>query len=193
MTDELLEDKGNAAPDAEMPSGMERRLVLRLLSYWRELLPALAEDEYDEDDEDLDYDEEDEVMATDFMRRYPSFADIDRREISDFWPSCFLLDFNGPGGGAVFTEVGSEYGGYYPGSLLDVPVSSLQANTLAEQSTAYLQEIIAKGVPITRGGEFTNSDGETVLFRSIILPLSDDGENIDGFIGAANCRIVSKK
>jgi hypothetical protein len=45
-------------------------------------------------------------------------------------------------------------------------------------------------VPISRGGEFIKYDGMKVLYRSIILPMSDDGSSVSGLLGAANCREV---
>ena len=61
-------------------------------------------------------------------------------------------------------------------------------NTLAEWSVSYYREVIERGVPISRGGEFTKSDGTTVLYRGVLLPMSDDGATISGLWGAANCR-----
>ena len=33
-------------------------------------------------------------------------------------------------------------------------------------------------------GNFTNTRGEEILYRSIILPLSDDQENVNYLVGA---------
>jgi hypothetical protein len=66
------------------------------------------------------------------------------------------------------------------------------ANTLAEQSVSYYREVIERGVPISRGGEFTESDGTKVLYRVVILPMSDDGATISGLLGAANCRVPAE-
>ncbi|MBT5658977.1 MAG: hypothetical protein HOJ02_02360, partial [Rhodospirillaceae bacterium] len=43
--------------------------------------------------------------------------------------------------------------------------------------------------PITYGDEFENDKGVKVLFRSAILPLSEDGTTIDHFLCATNCRL----
>jgi len=45
-------------------------------------------------------------------------------------------------------------------------------------------------VPISRGGEFVKYDGMKVLYRSIIMPMSDDGVTVSGLLGAASCREV---
>ncbi len=43
---------------------------------------------------------------------------------------------------------------------------------------------------MSHGDEFIKIDGTKVLYRSILLPMSDDGETISGVLGAANCREV---
>ena len=70
-------------------------------------------------------------------------------------------------------------------SFSDVP-----AGSLIEHAASYYQEILHRGVPISRGGEFIKYDGMKVLYRSIIMPMSDDGINVSGLLGAANCREV---
>jgi hypothetical protein len=51
------------------------------------------------------------------------------------------------------------------------------------------QEIIARGVPVTRGGNGIN-DGKPVLYRGLMAPLVDEDGVICTIIGAANWRSV---
>ncbi len=60
--------------------------------------------------------------------------------------------------------------------------------TLLEQAVGIYDEVLARKVPITRGGEFEHVQGGTVLYRSIILPLSEGQGTIDFFLGAANSK-----
>ncbi len=48
--------------------------------------------------------------------------------------------------------------------------------------------VLAKKVPMTTSGEFRHVQGGTVLYRSILLPLSEGRGTIDFLLGAANCR-----
>lgn len=148
----------------EMPSGMERRLVLQLLSHWRRLCGEQA---------------------------LPSFADVDPAAMPDLWPNCFVLDVAGHRDDPVFRAAGAVYAAFADIDLCNRRLSELPRNTLAEKSTSYVQEVIAKEVPISRGGEFVNAHGTTILFRSIMLPMSDDGKTLSGLLGAANCREAS--
>ena len=147
----------------EMPQGVERRLVLRLLGHWRVLCGE---------------------------RRFPSFADLDPAEIPDIWRNSFVLELSGDRGAPVFRAMGDDMTAESGASLIDHPIASAPEGTLAAMATAYVEEVLAKGVPVSRGGEFTREDGTRVLYRSILLPMSDDGETISGILGAANSRDV---
>jgi hypothetical protein len=147
-----------------LPKGMERRLVLRLLSYWREL-------------------------AVD--GQLPSFADVDPVQIPDMWANCFVLDVAGQPSDPVFRTIGRELAERIGMDIVDNRVSDTPEGSLVHVAVSYLQEVLDKKVPISRGGEFNRPDGMRVLYRSILLPMSDDGENISGLLGAANCRDVT--
>ncbi len=150
--------------NSDAPQGMERRMVLRLLARWRQW----------QDDDD-----------------FSSFSCVDPEEIEDMWPYCFVLDFLGYEEDLVVRMVGDALADYMPYDVVNNRLSDLPAGTLVEHAAAYYPEILHRGVPISRGGEFKKYDGKKVLYRSIILPMSDDGRTISGLLGAANCREVS--
>ena len=147
-------------PDSGHPA--ERRLVLRLLRYWRQI-------------------------AGD--RAMPKVADVAPDSIPDMWPNCFLLRF-GTTGEPLYDQVGSAFASELTGEVIGTPVGSTPLETLLRQATRYWDMVADKKVPISLGGEFRHRRGELLLYRSIILPLSNDGERIDHMLGAANCRSV---
>ena len=149
-------------PDA--PQGMERRMVLRLLAQWRDWC---GED------------------------RFPSFARVEPDAISEMWSSCFVLDFLGHEDDPIIRMVGEDLAAYMPQSVTNCRLSEAPAKSLIEYAAAYYREVLDREVPISRGGQFRKYDGKKVLFRSIILPMSDDGSTISGLLGAANCREVA--
>ncbi len=95
----------------DMPQGMERRLVLRLLGYWR----------------DLRGDE-----------GYPTFADVDPAAIADIWPHCFVLETVGTEGDPVFRAVGDEIAKHFPGVIVGCRVSDIDKKSLFSVTIDYL-------------------------------------------------------
>jgi len=138
----------------------ERRLVHRLLIHWRELAP------------------EDQL---------PSRACVKADEIGDMWRYCFTLDIGAVAG--VFAHVGEAHVAHLGFDLTGKPIAAAQKGTLLGCALDRLDDVLLRRIPITRQGTFSVDDGVPVRYRSILLPLADDGSEINGILGAANCRL----
>ncbi len=149
----------------EQPHPMERRLVLRLLKYWRGL-------------GDID--------------RLPSGAAIDAKDIPDMWPHCVMLDVAGKETDPEISFVGTTLAECAGADLAGQRLSQAPADTLISKGLSYYGQVLVKKVPITFGGEFVDRRGVKILYRSIILPLAEDGAIINRLLGAANCREVTE-
>lgn len=140
----------------------ERRLVLRLMAYW------------------------DDLRAE---RDFPSFGEVDPAVIGEDWPHCYTLTVKHPPIASQFHHLG---GIYRPG-LPDRGVETLADcphGTLLHAATHYIDRVLHKRVPVSLGGH-AHLGADSVLYRSILLPLSSDGETIDHLLGGANYRIVA--
>lgn len=144
---------------------MERRLVVRILDYWRQIAPAGA---------------------------FPARGDIDPAAIPDMWPWCAVLDIEGQESDPAFSYIGDHLKEWCGANLTGKPLSETPRNTLVEKAFAHFGQVVEKRAPISLGGEFSDYRGVTILYRSIVLPLADDGKTIVALLGAANCREVSK-
>jgi hypothetical protein len=142
----------------EVTNPRERRLVLRLLSYWREIAGE---------------------------RAMPRRSDVDGSKISDMWGHCFLLDVP-DSGEPVFSYVGE----HYPSGsdLLGRTVSAAGGDNLLGQAASYHRQVLARAIPITLGGQFVSREKNTVLYRSILLPLGEEEGRVTALLGGANCR-----
>jgi len=120
----------------------------------------------------------------------PTISEIDLAALPDIWPHSFLLEIDDAEGGYVFRDLGEKIDKSSSPSLVGRRDTDAPNDALPGMALAYLDEVIEKGVPISRGGAFTNPEGKKVLFRSVLLPLSSDGKTINGILGAANCREV---
>ncbi len=138
-----------------------RRMVHRLLEHWRD---AQGEG------------------------GFPSLDAVLALDLGDILPSTFVLKVPADAGEPAFERIGESFAGEVSGDLTGRPVSAVPEGTLLEQAVGIYDEVLARKVPITRGGEFEHVQGGTVLYRSIILPLREGQGAIDFLLGAANSR-----
>lgn len=140
----------------------ERRAVLRVLRHWR----AACRD-----------------------REFPSRRDIDPTEIAADWKYCFIVDIPDSGGVPSFA---------YVGEALQIPVwegrsgarvTDCPPGTILAVATNYIDKMLESRLPLSHSGSAMHG-GQVVLFRSVLLPLSDDERRIDGVLGTANFRRV---
>jgi hypothetical protein len=152
--------------EVEESHPMERRLVLRLLKYWRGL-------------GDID--------------SLPAESAIDAKAIPDMWPHCAVLDVLGKETDPEIVFVGNALAETAGADLVGQRLSRAPSETLLAKGLSYFGQVLAKRVPITFGGDFIDRRGVKILYRSIILPLSEDGTTINRLLGAANCREVAEE
>ena len=146
--------------------GRERRLVMRLLAYWEEVRGD---------------------------RKFPPLADIDPRAIDDMWPHCFVLDVVAGVDYPIFHYLGpalAKYSGVY---LSGRSVAETPHQTLLDRATFHFRQVLKTGMPIASDDEFERFDGVRIIYRSIVLPLSDDQETINYLLGAANGKELTGK
>ena len=146
-------------------SFQERRITVRLLSYWEKLRRG---------------------------RAMPTEQDLDPDHIEDLWDHCFLLhskqlanpDYH-------YTYFGSEIKKAYQGDLSDVQMAGvLSPNAL--HITACFQKIIATHKPLVDEGEFRNLKGDVVKYRQCMLPMGD-GDQVHAIFGGMRYKIFSSK
>ena len=147
-------------PRSDWPPEAERRLTYRLLNYWDSLCDG---------------------------RPFPALSDMDGSTIPDIWPWCFVVDTRRNYSTPYFQYLGKDlakYSGIYLSGKDDWRM------TLLDKAASHLDQTLTAREPIIIEDELVRYDGKQLLFRSIMLPLSDDGEKIDHVLGAANGRLI---
>lgn len=137
----------------------DRRLVMRILAQWQ----ALAGE-----------------------RGLPRRSQIDPRRFGQDWRHCLLIDVDPEPAQSRLAFVGEWLRDPTWPTFDRQCVSECAAETLLHSATSYLARVVAERAPLAEG--VATHIGAPVRFRSILLPLSEDGSRIDGVIGAANCR-----
>lgn len=142
-------------------SGIERRLTLRLISYWERVRA-------------------DKVM--------PSENDIDPEELADLWDYCFLVqvrdlaknDYN-------YTYLGSAIVEAYRAGLSREDPSGIVAPNANKLAHNYAR-VINEKKPVLEEGEFYNLHGDLVKYRQCLLPLGYT-EKVDAIFGGMRFKI----
>jgi hypothetical protein len=135
----------------------ERRLILRVLHHWTEM--AIAQ-------------------------RFPSRDNIDPWLVGNDWANCMMLMLNPDKKRFKFYVVGANL--LAPGQCLDgASIADCPDGTVLADMIKQLDRCIADAAPVVIEGA-TAHLGTSVQYRAILMPLSDDGETVNGIFGAAS-------
>ncbi len=140
----------------------DRRLVMRVLSQWR----ALAGE-----------------------GGLPRRSQIDPRRFGQDWANCLLIDVDPQPRQSRLAFIGERLRDPTGPAFDRQCLAECLEDTLLHSATAHIDRVVVEREPLAEGvGVHV---GAAVLYRSILLPLSEDGRRIDGGLGAANCREVA--
>jgi len=133
--------------DASHP--IERRITLRMLSYWEKLRGQCE---------------------------MPAEEDIDPEDLGDLWDNCFLIyvcdlgksDYN-------YTYLGKAIAQAYHAGLSEEEMAGLLSPNAAKLAGHYAR-VIESRRPLIDEGEFRNLHNDIVKYRQCLLPLGRRGE-----------------
>lgn len=140
----------------------EQRLTLRVLHYWRDRAGA---------------------------RAFPLLRDIDLAALDEDSGNCLLIKLAAPIERSSFLYVGPNLGGPDGAGFVGRDVADCPAQTVLQRATSYLPRVVEKCVPISMGGAIVTS-ASLILYRSILMPLTEDGSTVTAVLGAANSREI---
>lgn len=118
-------------------------------------------------------------------RRFPTLEDFNPAELSDVWRDCFTLMLKNPLPQSTFVHVGKAIAEASGDSEELVTLELVEENTLLGRAASDVESVLERGLPLIESGEFMDFRGQTVMFRSILLPVSRNQEKIDYLIGGA--------
>lgn len=103
-------------------------------------------------------------------RPMPLESEVVMDDLADIWDSCFLLSVKQTGfaydylGTSIIAAYGDDLTGKEITETLLYPHPPSLVNTF--------KNVVLNGVPAVDDSEFVNSDGQTVKYRSCVLPLA---------------------
>ncbi len=119
----------------------------------------------------------------------PLIQNVYQQYIADMWSFLFLLHLDPDGGPAVLEKAGDALTIGVDHDLEGMRTSEVPQHSLIHYATRdYMVAPLKKG-PATSSGEFIGQDGNIVLYRSILLPVTQDQTTVSSVLGAASYRI----
>jgi len=143
----------------------DRRLTMRVLARWR----ALAEG-----------------------RRFPRRSQLDPQLFGQDWSNCLLIDVDPQMEQSRLAFVGDALRDPAWPPFERQRIAECLTDTLLQLATSKIPDVIVRGAPIGFGGPATYNEAP-ILYRAILLPLSEGGQEIDGMLGAVSYREVSER
>jgi hypothetical protein len=140
----------------------ERRLVGRVLRHWAEIAMA---------------------------RGLPRLRDVDPWMLGEDWTNCLLVAVPSPLDRSHFVMVGHKLLPLSSASLDGVAIALCPQETLAGIVVANLPRVTSARRGLIVEGSAAHR-GAAVLYRCALLPLSENGVDIDHVLGAANHRLL---
>ena len=165
MDDERHVPDRDAHPSAGEANPIERRLVMRLLRFWRDRAEP---------------------------HEMPARGDIDLGNLPDFAPHCWIGRIGTDEKNIILETIGESFAIDQGPSLIGKSLAAAPAGTLIAHAGAYAANVVVYRVPMSFWGKFQHFDGRTLLYRSIILPLRTENGDMGYLLGAANYRALQE-
>ena len=121
--------------------------------------------------------------------KFPSPLDVNGAELGEDWQNCFVLDISANFGFSKFDFLGGElakFSGVFLSGRND------WTSTVLDKATGHVAKVLKTEGPVLCDDELVLFDGRVLLFRSVLLPLSRDGERITHLLGAANGKLADE-
>lgn len=152
-----------APPTIVRSEGVERRANSRALKYWQGLVGS---------------------------RRFPARGDITAASAGDLWEHLFLVEITASPAEYRFALAGTVLAAALGRDPTGEKVAEALPGGMGARTVFLYQAAVGLKGPVDDANKWTRPDGTEILYRSIVLPLSDDGESVNALLGAFSFRPV---
>ena len=140
----------------------ERRLTTRVLTVWKRIAG----------------------------KGFPKRSQVDPRAFGADWGHCLMIDLDDVPANSRFSHVGNALRDSTWPTFDRQSVSECLEGSLLELITRHIGRVMENKKPISYGGPACHEDGD-ILYRTILLPLSETGDKIDGILAPVGYREVT--
>jgi len=150
-------------PTIVRSDGVERRANSRALRYWQEIAGS---------------------------RRFPSKSQVTEQGAADLWDHLFIVEVTANPADYRFVLAGQILRTALGRDPTGEKVSDVLPGGMGTRTLFLHQAAVGLKGPVDDAAKWVREDGAEILYRSILLPLSDDGTNVNALLGAFSFRPV---
>jgi hypothetical protein len=121
---------------------------------------------------------------------YPRRAQIDPTELGRDWANCAMIDLDAILTRSRFSYVGSALRDLSSPTFERQCIGECLEGSLLELATRQVPQVVEEKQAIRFAGSAIHQD-VNILYRAILLPLSENGTQIDGILAAIGCREIA--
>jgi hypothetical protein len=121
---------------------------------------------------------------------FPRRSQIDPTELGADWANCFMIDIDPVATRSRFSYVGSALRDLSWPTFERQSISECLEGSLLDLATKYVPQLVQKKKPLSFAGSAFHQDAD-ILYRTILLPLSENGADIDGLLAAIGYREIA--
>lgn len=145
-----------------MESQLDSRLTVRVLRVWKELAAA----------------------------GLPKRSQVDPRDFGADWSNCVMIALNPIVAKSRFSYVGSGLQTFISVPYKRKTFAKLQEETLLKLLNQHIPQVVADKMPL-KFADSAQHNGKSILYRTVLLPLSEIGKQVDGILAGLTYREVS--
>jgi hypothetical protein len=130
------------------------------------------------------------VWKTNARTGFPRRAQIDPRDFGTDWSHCLMIDLDPVTTRSRFAHVGNALRDPTWPTFDRQSISECLEGTLLGLLARRIPQVVAKRRPVGFAGSASHDDSE-ILYRAILLPLSETGGHVDGILAGITYREVA--
>jgi len=115
------------------------------------------------------------------QHRIPSQAEIDPTEFGEDWSHCLIM--------RIDSGTARPHPSFSENGLDQNRISQPLAATLLVLAQRHVHRVLATAKPVSHGGTASH-EGKDILYRIVLLPLSEDGIRIDALLAGMTYRDI---
>ena len=153
-----------APPSLDRVDGVERRVCSRALAAWRALAAP---------------------------RRFPAGGQIAACEPADLRDDFFVLSVPRDAAPSTCVSAGRVRRRAIGRDPIGRALTELLPPPIGQKLLGAMRDAVATGTPVADSGRWARPDGSDIVYRAVLMPLSDDQRTIDAVLGAINFRAIT--